>query len=157
MWKKRIAVLTAVIFAVGAFSAVAFAQEDGEGSGKGQQDISGTGALWARGTGSADLDVVDGKVQIRLSGDITITGPAGLDVRINGEHGAMAEGGNTVVVLTDFDGTVGVKGSDFTIDADGDIALRGRGTGSATLTGQGHWKTLNDEGRWTGATLSVAP
>ena len=139
-----------------AVSAVAFAQEDGGGQGEGKVGLEGTGAIWACGTGSADLDVVHGAVRIRLSGDITIIGPADLDVRINGQRGVMTEGGDTVVVLNDFDGTVGVRGDDYTIDADGDIALRGRGTGSAVLTGDGRWKTLHNRGVWTGTRLELS-
>ena len=146
MWKKRLFVIAGMILAIGAISAVAFAQ-DGD---TGKVDIEGRGALWAHGTGSVDLDVRHGRVQMQLSGDITITGPAGLDVRINGDAQPRIEGGQTVIVLSDFDGTIGVRGTDFTIDAEGDVKLRGRGAGSATLVGEGRWRTLHDSGTWDG-------
>ena len=155
MWKKRLALMSTVILVIGAISMVAFAQDEGTDD-EGKVHRHGVGALWAKGTGSADLDVNHARVGIRLVGDITITGPADLDVRINGAS-RMAEndGGDTVIVLTDFDGTIGIHGHDFTVDADGEIGIRGRGSGSFTLVGEGWWKTLHRRGTWTGVALQL--
>ncbi len=156
MWKKRLALISTVILAVGAVSMVAVAQDERTDD-EGKVHRHGVGALWARGTGAADLDVDHARVGIRLVGDITITGPADLDVRIDGasRRAAESDGGGTVIVLIDFDGTIGIHGHDFTVDADGEIGIRGRGSGSFTLVGEGWWKTLHRRGTWTGAALQL--
>lgn len=156
MWKKRISLISAIVLLVGAIAMVAVAQDDGDGSGEGKVELHGVGALWARGTGVADLDVDQARVQMRLIGNVTITGPADLDVRIDGiRQFAPESDGGTTIVLTDFDGRIAVQGQDFTIDAEGELALRGRGGGSASFYGEGHWKTRHDRGHWDGVAVEL--
>ena len=97
MWKKRIAVLSLLVMVVGAVSAVAFAQEDGGGQGEGKVGLEGTGAIWARGTGSADLDVVHGAVRIRL---VVVASDADRAIEVvQDDHGVAAFGHDAALAV----------------------------------------------------------
>lgn len=107
------------------------------------------GHLIAKGTGTVDLDVAVALLGMRVSGDVTITGPADLSVRIDGSDHAPAESdGGTSIVLEDFDGTIVVSGKDFDVHAEGDVYLRGRGAGEASFRGEGWWRTRTKRGLW---------
>jgi len=112
--------------------------------------------LTASGDGVATLDVQRGGVRLYVVGDVTIDGPADLDVVIESWEGAqpaMADG-QTSIELTGFSGSVFVKGTDFTAEIDGHMSLHGHGKGTVTLDGVGLWKTRADKGVWP-ATLGL--
>lgn len=110
------------------------------------------GALWAKGTGEVHLDVHAARLGIRVSGDVTIVGPADLDVRINSvEQARAADGGQTIIVLEDFTGRIAVQGQDFTVDIEGEVYLHGVGSGHASFVGEGWWKTRHRRGLWPAA------
>jgi hypothetical protein len=111
---------------------------------------AGRGALFAKGEGSVDIDM-GGRLRMRLVGDVIITDHAG-DLRVDIDGGAGLEPqraqGGTDIILDDFRGLVKVRGSDFTIHADGKVRrLVARGHGAAWLDGQGVYRTR--QGDWT--------
>jgi len=106
------------------------------------------GALWAKGSGSVELDVGYARLGMVVNGDVTIIGPAELDVRINSARDAVAEGGQTIIVLDDFTGRIAIHGSDFQVSIEGDVHLHGVGYGDASFVGTGWWKTRHHRGMW---------
>ena len=144
MWKRTITVIT-VIGALLAVTGSAYAAEGGTTDAKRKP-----GYLVAKGTGHVELDVERAVVKLRLNGDITIEGPAGLDVRIDGARYAAPEGDadGTFIQLTDFQGKVVVRGQDYTVTVDGKVFLKGKGSGNASFLGEGWWKTRHKRGLW---------
>jgi hypothetical protein len=116
-----------------------------------EEDIEAhrVGAIWAKGAGSAELQVEKGRVAMVVNGDVTIVGPADLDVRINAIPAAAAgEGSQTIIVLDDFNGRIVVRGAEYSISVEGQVALHGNGSGQAQFVGQGWWKTRHHRGLW---------
>lgn len=138
-----------VLIAIGgllALPGVASAQVD-------DPDVAGRGWLYAKGTGSVDIDM-EGRIRMRIAGDLIITDHAGdLRVELHGgadERQAEAQSG-TDIILNDFAGVVHARGSDFSIHFDGDIKLNAHGRGQAWLEGQGVFKTRHgDRTVWSG-------
>ncbi len=117
----------------------------------GEANVSGTGALWARGTGTAVIDGA-GHVTMAIDGDVTIVDHAGdAHVVITSRPGDTAESlaADTEYELENFRGIVKVTGSDFTIEAHGRMKFRAAGTGSVYLQGHGTYRTRHLHGRWT--------
>lgn len=147
---RKSIVLAVVIGALMSISATALAQTD---AGDDPASTDRYGRLWAYGSGTADLDVDRGVVKLWIVGDVTISGSSDLDVRIDSWAGESREAtpqtdGGTEVVLTGFAGTVVVKGTDYSIAANGVMAIKGAGNGSVELAGTGLWRTLGDRGLW---------
>lgn len=107
----------------------------------------GVGAIWAKGSGNAELDVEYASIVMRINGDVTVTG--GITVGI--VDGEFVSGD---IRLQDFNGVIYVQGTDMEVSADGNIAFHGIGRGHAELTGQGKWKTLHHQGLWRGTVLT---
>jgi len=142
MRRKLITVL-AVVATVSALTTGAMAQETETTAGR----------LWAFGNGTAALDVDQGAVKLLAVGDVTISGPTGLDVVINSwfeDSGPEARGGGVDIVLADFAGAIAVKGQNYQITIDGVTTLHGAGSGSASFDGEGLWKTRRGQGQWPG-------
>ena len=107
------------------------------------------GALWAKGEGHVELDVERAKLGMKVSGDVTIIGPASLEVHIDGvRSNDLESNADVVIALDDFTGRIGIVGTDFTVEVDGKVALKGKGSGSASFLGKGWWKTLHKRGLW---------
>ncbi|NNE73532.1 MAG: hypothetical protein HKN26_07710 [Acidimicrobiales bacterium] len=127
--------------------ATASAQEVAEESGDSNrlQTISGRGYLAAVGTGTMEVSM-GGRLGMRIDGDIVITDHAGdLRVRVR-NHNAESDRAEeltrtTTITLEGFRGQIGLKGSDFTIVAEGSGAFRARGAGTAYLDGEGKFRT----------------
>ena len=120
--------------------------------------VAGSGALWARGDGTAEIDM-RGRFTARIDGDVTIIDHAGdLRGRIQfglADRAALDQLGDEEAigdtVLTDFEGAVHLRGSDFSIIVDGEAGLRAVGRGQAFLSGEGVYKTRNgDRMVWDG-------
>jgi len=140
----RLLLLPVLGLALVAASATAAAAQTDDGA-----EAHRLGAIWAKGVGSAELQVDQGRVAMAVNGDVTIVGPADLDVRINAAPAAAAlEGGQTIIVLDDFTGRIVVRGSDYTISVEGEVALHGIGRGQAQFVGRGWWKTRHHRGMW---------
>ncbi len=106
--------------------------------------------LRAFGEGKAEFDVERGGIRLFIVGDVTIKGPSDLDVRIEsweGESLAAPEGG-TEIQLTDFSGSVFIRGADYTVEAEGTMVICAAGFGTVELTGTGLWKTKSSKGTW---------
>ena len=142
---KRLIVMLSVVVAVVLGGAVAHAQtESGSGTA-----LSGSGALNASGFGSVDLDM-EGTLRMAADGDVLIidhAGDAQVSIRVPGTEAARSE--DPTYDLDGFQGTIRVKGSDFSVEVEGFSAFKARGSGSAELTGQGIWKTRNDSDFWS--------
>ena len=146
MKKVFVAVLMVILAGLFALPGVASAQVD-------DPTVEGRGWLYAKGTGSVDIDM-GGRIRMRLDGDVIITDHAGdLRVELHGgaeQRQAEAESG-TDIILNDFTGALRVRGSNFTVHADGDVMLNAHGRGSAWLEGDGVYKTRRgDRMVWDG-------
>ena len=143
-WKRLTTMLVLVISAV-MVAGIAVAQDEGTDP----EHHRKYGALWAKGTGTAELDVDVAKLGMYVVGDVTIVGPADLDVLINdAPFDRLAESDGTVIELTGFEGVIKIRGENFDVTVEGDVKLHGRGGGSATFRGTGWWKTLHKRGLW---------
>jgi len=146
---KRTVVVLAVIIALLLVAGTAVAQETDRPSDRAGRDF---GRLWAVGEGSVDLDADRGVVRMFVIGDVAIMGPSDLRVRIEpwvGDDEVPTPGdGGTSIELDDFAGVVVVRGHEFTLTADGLVALQAAGEGEAMLAGTGGWHTRSDKGLW---------
>lgn len=156
MRKRMLAVLTvaAVFMSV---AVVAQAEEtDRTGS------VDGRGYVWAKGTGTAILDS-HGKVQMAIDGDVVIYDLAGdAKVKVGAVPAEEPDGRaaglqdvspTTTYTFDNFRGRMQVVGSDFRIEAEGEMRFRGHGESVVELDGRGWWKTLRRRGTWSGVSL----
>lgn len=146
--RRKLLILGAALMAVFLVASVAFAQEDSLAPEHGDRPGK---TITASGDGTADLAVDRGGLRIWLVGDITIEGPAELDVEIDSFGSALAlpeSDGTTSISLTGFSGSVFVRGLDYTVSIDGHMTFHGHGSGEASLDGTGLWKTRTDKGVW---------
>ena len=154
--RKRMFALLAVFTVFMAVAVTAQAQETESDS------VEGRGWIWAKGSGVAILDG-KGKVHMAIDGDVVIYDLAG-DAVV--KIGAVAEdepdgaGGQlqeltptTTYTLDNFRGRLHIAGSDFRIEAEGEMRFRGHGQGVVEVDGVGWWKTLRKRGTWGGAVL----
>lgn len=161
MMKRTLAVLAVLALTLTGFTAGASAQSDTDENRI--QTISGTGILAAKGEGTVDLEM-GGRLRMRLLGDVTITDNAGdMELRIrtaperDAQQAADPESG-TVVTLEDFDGGLVVRGSDFTVHAEGQVAFVARGHGTAHLDGTGQFRTRHrDWTPWVTGAIAIQP
>jgi hypothetical protein len=126
--------------------------------------VDGRGWIWAKGTGVAILDG-RGTVHMAIDGDVVIYDNAGdAVVKIgavpeeepDGAGAALREVDPTTIYTFDnFRGRMYVRGSDFRIEAEGDMKFRGHGQGVVEVDGRGWWKTLHRRGTWNGAALHI--
>lgn len=155
---KRTLTILAVFTIFMSVAVVAQAQEtDRSGS------IDGRGYIWAKGSGTAILDG-HGRVQMGIDGDVVIYDFAGdAVVKISAVPEAEADGDEaqlqqvnptTTYTFDNFRGRMQIVGSDFRIEAEGEMRFRGRGEGTVEVDGSGWWKTLHRRGTWSGAVLS---
>lgn len=157
--RKRIFALAAV-FTV--FMAVTVAVQAEELQAEGSDSAEGYGWVWAKGSGTAILDG-RGKVQMAIDGDVVIVDLAGdAVVKIGAVPEEEPDGAGarlqdlsptTTYTLDNFRGRLQVVGSDFRIEAEGDMRFRGHGAGIVEVDGVGWWKTLHKRGTWNGAVL----
>ncbi len=156
---KRVVTIAAVVTSLLAVTVVAQAQEP---EAAGDSTIEGRGYIWAKGSGVAILDG-RGRVQMAIEGDVVIYDLAGdAVVKIGAVPGEEPDGAGarledvdptTTYTFDNFRGRMQVVGSDFRIEAEGEMKFRGRGEGVVELDGQGWWKTLRKRGTWNGAVL----
>lgn len=135
---KKLIAMVSVVAAVMLVGSVAFAAH------------TDYGQLWSEGTGSTELQVGEAKVQMYVTGDVRIVGPASLRVEISGSDRLLAPDSRdgTDIELTNYSGEIIVTGADYTVSVQGDIVMRGKGWGSATFVGTGRWKSLHRHGVW---------
>jgi hypothetical protein len=155
---KRLSIILGVIAAVVLGGAVAFAQTSpGEGS-----TLRGAGFLKASGSGTISIEM-SGRLRMAADGNVTIVDRAG-DARVHiGSPGTRTDGaeeltGESSYELTGFEGVVHVAGSDLTVEVEGFAAFAARGEGTASLIGDGVWKTRYRWGFWSesGEALNLA-
>jgi hypothetical protein len=155
---KRMLAIVAVVAVFMSLTAVAQAQETDR-----TRSVDGRGYIWAKGTGTAILDG-HGRVQMAIDGDVVIYDLAG-DAKVkigavpeqepDGRAAELQEVSPTTTYTFDnFRGRMQVVGSDFRIEAEGEMKFRGHGEGVVELDGRGWWKTLCRRGTWSGAVLS---
>ena len=157
---KRLSVILTVVVAVVVGGAVAFAQTSS--AGQADTKLSGAGGLKASGSGTVSIEMA-GLLRMAVDGDVVIVDRAGdARVHIGATGGGGADSAEQLAArptyeLTGFQGVIRVAGSDFTVEVDGFAALRAGGEGTATLTGEGVWKTRYRWGFWSesGAELSL--
>jgi len=148
---KKVFTLVAVVAMLATMTGTALGQDD---SGDAPEVVElhnadyGVGAIWAKGSGTAELEATFGGVAMRVNGDVTITGGINIAV-IDGERSSPDE-----VRIQGFDGVIYVQGTDMLISLNGEIGLHGIGQGHAEFTGQGMWKTLHRRGLWRGTVAS---
>lgn len=156
--RKRMLVILAVVTVFMSVTVAAQAQEtDRTGS------VAGRGFIWAKGSGTAILDG-HGRVQMGIDGDVVIYDYAGDAVVKIGAvpeeepDGAAAQlqevSPTTTYTFDNFRGRMQIVGSDFRIEAEGEMRFRGHGEGSVELDGRGWWKTRHRRGTWGGVTLT---
>jgi hypothetical protein len=155
---KRLLVLLAGVTVLMSVAAVAQAQET-------DASLAGKGYIWAKGSGVAVLDG-HGRVQMAIDGDVVIYDNAGdavvkvgavAEEEPDGEASQLQEVSPTTTYTFDnFRGRMQLVGSDFRIEAEGDMKFRARGEGSVELDGRGWWKTLRNRGTWNGAVLHLS-
>ncbi|MDJ0496266.1 MAG: hypothetical protein QNJ89_00450 [Acidimicrobiia bacterium] len=153
--RKRLLVLLATLTVLMTVAVAAQAQED-------DASIEGKGYIWAKGSGVAILDG-RGRVQMAIDGDVVIYDYAGdAVVKIGAVPEEEPDGAaarlqevspTTTYTFDNFRGRMQVVGSDFRIEAEGDMKFRGRGEGTVELDGRGWWKTLRNRGTWEGTVL----
>lgn len=153
--RKRLLVMLATLSVLMTVAVAAQAQE-------GDASIEGKGYIWAKGSGVAILDG-RGRVQMAIDGDVVIYDYAGdAVVKIGAVPEEEPDGAaarlqevspTTTYTFDNFRGRMQVVGSDFRIEAEGDMKVRGRGEGTVELDGRGWWKTLRNRGTWNGAVL----
>lgn len=115
--------------------------------------LEGRGLLQAGGTGQAEI-LGAGRVRLVVNGDVTIVDHAG-DARIWVRGVPAAD--DTALTLEDFRGVVRIIGSDFTVEAEGQIRLTAIGHGTAVLEGAGWYRVRHDGwGRWSDDGTAVA-
>lgn len=159
--RKRLIALFAVF---GVFMAVTVAAQAQETDAADQASVEGKGWIWAKGSGSAILDG-HGRVLMGIDGDVVIYDYAGdAVVRVGAVpeeepdgSGARLEDVDATSTYTfdNFRGRIHVVGSDFRIEAEGDMRFRGRGEGVVEVDGDGWWKTRRARGPWDGAVLEL--
>ena len=154
---KRVLTLVAAVAAFTMVAGTALAADDSAAT----TDLARhphRGALWAVGEGTGLIEVEDGWVIMRVDGDVVISGGV-VDLRIDGEETREPQSDGAVdLTLDDFTGRVFVRGSDYTVEVDGRMALHGRGHGDASFDGKGWWHTRRAWGRWSGPDpISVGP
>jgi hypothetical protein len=145
--RKRLIVMVALILSVLSVSGAAFALDTTSD----EVTIDGTGKLSAHGVGNVAIEG-SGWVKIKMNGDITIVDNAGdatIRIRPFGHHWERSD--DTTVVLEDFKGVIVVRGSDFTIEAEGKFRrIFATGTGVAFLQGRGWYRATGGYfGTWT--------
>jgi len=153
--------MLAILTVIAVFMSVAVVAQAEESDRAGSVD--GRGYIWAKGTGTAIFDG-HGKVQMAIDGDVVIYDLAGNAVVKIGaipeqeRDGAAAQlqdvSPTTTYTFDDFRGRMQVVGSDFRIEAEGEMEFRGHGEGLVQVEGGGWWKTLHRRGTWGGAVLS---
>lgn len=160
MYRRVIALLglVAILMAV----AVAATAEEVEAEGVGSAE--GYGWVWAKGSGVAILDG-RGIVHMAIDGDVVIYDYAGDGkVRVGAVPEEEPDGAGarlqdldptTTYTFDNFRGRLHIVGSDFRIEAEGDMKFRGHGKGVVEVDGTGWWKTLHRRGTWNGAALHV--
>ena len=152
--RKRMIVVVALILSVLSVSGAAFALDTASD----EVMIDGTGKLSAHGVGNVAIEG-SGWVKIKMNGDITIVDNAGdATIRIR-PFGALGESADdTTVVLEDFAGVIVVRGSDFTINAEGTFRrIFANGTGVAFLQGRGWYRATGGHfGTWTPGGVQVS-
>jgi hypothetical protein len=158
--RKRMLVLLAVFAVFMAVTVAAQAQETDSAD----HLVEGRGWIWAKGTGVAILDG-QGRVHMGIDGDVVIYDYAGDAVVKIGAvpedepDGAAAQlrevDPTTTYTFDNFRGRMVVVGSDFRIEAEGEMRFRGHGQGVVELDGRGWWKTLHRRGTWNGAALHL--
>ncbi len=156
--RKRMLAIFAVVTVFMSVAVVAQAQEtDRTGS------VDGRGYIWAKGSGTAILDG-HGRVQMAIDGDVVIYDLAGdAVVKIGavpevGPDGQAAQlqdvSPTTTYTFDNFRGRMQIVGSDFRIEAEGEMRFRGHGEGTVQAEGRGWWKTLHRRGTWGGVVLT---
>jgi hypothetical protein len=125
--------------------------------------LEGKGYISARGIGAAILDG-RGRVQMAIDGDVVIydlAGDALVKMSAVPEQEADRAGvpleevnPTTTYTFDNFRGRLQVVGSDFRIEAEGNMRFRAHGEGVVELDGRGWWKTRHRRGTWSGVTLS---
>ena len=158
--RKRMLVLLAVF---GVFMAITVAAQAEEPDAA-DRSVDGRGWIWAKGTRVAMLDG-RGIVHMGIDGDVVVYDYAGdAVVKISAvpeeePDGAAAQFRDvdpaTTYTFDNFRGRMVVVGSDFRIEAEGDMGFRGHGRGVVEVDGRGWWKTLHDRGTWNGAVLRL--
>lgn len=153
---RRLSIIAGVVVAVVLGGAVAFAQT----APTTDSTLSGSGRLEASGSGSVSI-AMGGLLRMAADGDVTVVDRAGdAAVRIGspGVRAAEEPTDKGTYELTGFQGVVRVAGSDFTVEVDGFAAFSARGEGTATLVGDGVWKSRYRWGFWSdgGQTLDLA-
>lgn len=151
--RKRLSIILAVVMAAMTITVAVPAQEVEETTPEAL--LQGAGHLFAVGHGAAVLDGA-GFVRMVLNGDAVIVDHAG-DARIKINERpelplAQADGvedGGTRIVLRNFEGTIRVAGSDWTVEADGTMVFFARGRGTAFLKGTGIYHNRAGWGFWT--------
>lgn len=135
--RKLLALGAMAAMMVAAFGTAAMATEDTDAV-SGEVVLEGAGWLYARGTGEAILNM-GGGVRMYLDGDIKIEDHAGdLQVWIDGVVASMT---GADVELEGFQGRIRVRGSDFTLKAEGAMEFVAHGHGVAKLEGSGVYRT----------------
>lgn len=155
---KRLLVMLAAVTVLMTVAVAAQAEET-------DASVEGKGYIWAKGSGVAILDG-HGRVQMAIDGDVVIYDYAGdAVVKIgavpeeepDGEAAQLQEvSPATTYTFDNFRGRMQVVGSDFRLDAEGDMKFRARGEGLVELDGRGWWKTFRKRGTWNGAALRFA-
>ncbi|MDJ0923612.1 MAG: hypothetical protein QNJ77_03540 [Acidimicrobiia bacterium] len=153
--RNRVLVVLAAVAVLMTVAVAAQAQET-------DASVEGKGYIWAKGSGMAILDG-RGRVHMAIDGDVVIYDYAGdAVVKIgavpeeepDGEGARLQEVSPTTTYTFDnFRGRMQVVGSDFRIEAEGDMKFRGHGEGVVELDGRGWWKTLRKRGTWSGTVL----
>lgn len=145
--RKRLIVMVALILSVLSVSGAAFALDTASD----EVTIDGTGKLTAHGVGNVAIEGA-GWVKIKMNGDITIVDNAGdATIRIRPFGHSWQRADDATVVLEDFKGVIVVRGSDFTIDAEGKFRrIFAKGRGVAFLQGRGWYRATGGYfGTWT--------
>ena len=145
--RKRLLVLVTVLVVLAALPLAAFAQT-----------AEGTGHIVAEGDGLAYLRG-EGWVRITGNGTLLIRDRAGdAEIVVTG-NGSRVQRGQTIY-YRGFDGEAYVRGSAITVGLRGhDIHLEAEGTGVVYLRGEGWYNVNGEEGRWTasGVRLQLRP
>jgi hypothetical protein len=158
---RRVITLLSLV-AVPMAVAVAVSAEEPEAEAVGS--ARGNGWVWAKGAGIAILDG-RGIVHMAIDGDVVVYDYAGDAVVKAGAipeeepdgAGAQMQGVSPTSTYTfdNFRGRLHIAGSDFRIEAEGEMKFRGHGKGVVEVDGRGWWKTLHRRGTWNGATLHL--
>ncbi len=144
--RRSITAIVAALAAIVLIAGVAVAQET-DSSDKRHGDRPGK-SIWATGDGTVEVDVERGGMRIYVVGDVSIEGDVDVQIDSFGSADDEAPEARSSLELTNFAGSILVRGTDYSVTIEGHSTLHGHGEGTIGFDGTGLWQTRSNKGVW---------